>query len=280
VARVGPEAPGAPATPADPATLADPATPVGLVDPAGRVTAVDPGDMNRVAAATMGTAAVMALADLASQVVPVGTAAVMAPADLASQVVPVVRAGPAGMILAVPVGMILEDPGVRLRVPNPVVRVDPEGLGVQNPVRRGDLGNREATDLSLGQALLARARPVRMPMRLHLTAVRPVRMPTRLRRTAAGPVPMPALPHLTPADRRRDPTIQAVAACQEATRAVAPRAGATRAVAPRAEATRAVAARRAEATRRVAATDGGAELSRRADRKPVCLLTSLSYANL
>jgi hypothetical protein len=216
--------------------LEDPATPVGLVDPAGRVTVVDPGDMNRVAAAT------------------VGTAAAMAPADLASRAVRV------GMSPAVPVDMILVDPEGRLPAPNPVVRVDPV---VPNPVARVEPGNREATDLSLGRALLGPMgmRLVRMPMGRHLTAARPLLVTALLHLKAAGPVPMPALLHLTPADRRRDPT----------TRAVAIR---------RAEATRAVAIRRAEATRRAGATDSGAELSRRADRKPVCLLTNLSSAKL
>jgi hypothetical protein len=213
--------------------LEDPATPV---DPAGRVTVVDPGDMNRVAAATVGTAAAMAPADLASRAVPVD---------------PVVRVG---MTPADPVGMIPVAPEVRLRAPNPAVLVAPEvRLRAPSPVLRVEPGNREATDLSLGQALLGP-----MPMR---------RVPTPMRRhpTAAGPVPMRALLHLTPADRRRDPTTRAVATCQAATRAVATCPEATPAVAIRAEATRAVAIRRAEATRRAEASDGGAELSRRPD---------------
>jgi hypothetical protein len=246
---------------------------VGLVDPAGRVTVVDPGDMNRVAAATVGTAAAMAPADLASRAVPVGPVVRvgMTPEDPVGRV-GMIPVGPVGMTLAVPVGpvdMILVDPEGRLRAPNPVVRVDPERLVVPNPVARVEPGNRETTDLSLGQALLGRTptRLGRMPMRRHLTVARPLLMP--------------ALPHLTradrrtPVDRRRDPTTRAVAPRAGATRAVAPRAGATRAVG-----IRAVAIRRAEATRRVAATDGGAELSRRADRKPVCPLTNLSYAKL
>jgi hypothetical protein len=248
--------------PADPVARVTPVTPVvpvdlaarSPVDPAGPVTLVDPADMNRVVAATVGTAAVTAPADLASRAVPVG----------------MTREDPVGMTPedpVAPVGMILGDPEGRLRAPNPVVRVDPERLVVPNPVARVEPGNREATDLSLGRALLGRmpARPVRMPMLLHLTAARPVRMPMPLHLKAAGPVPKPAPPHLTPVDRRWDPTTQAVATCQEAARAEAPRA---------------VATRRAEATRRARATDGGAELSRRTDRKPVCLLTSLSYANL
>jgi hypothetical protein len=138
------------------------------------------------------------------------------------------------MILVGPVDMILVDPEGRLRAPNPVVRVDPERLVVPNPVARVGPGNREATDLSLGRALLDRMpmRRVRMPMGLHLTAARP-------------PL-MPALLHLTPAarrtrvDRRRDPTTRAVATCQEATPAEATL---------RAEATPAVAIRRAETRR-------------------------------
>jgi uncharacterized membrane protein YgcG len=217
------------------ATPVDPATPVGLVDPVGRVTVVDPGDMNRVVAATVGTAVAMAPV---GPVVRVGMILVvrvgMTPED---PEVPVVRVVRVGMILAVPVGMILVDtvgrlrapnqvvlvdPVGRLRPPNPVVLVDPERLVVPNPVARVEPGNREATDLSLGRALLGR-----MPMRLHLTAARPVLMPALLHL-------MPALLHLTPADRRTpvdrrwDPT--------------------TRAVAIRAEAARAVATRRAEAT--------------------------------
>jgi hypothetical protein len=167
----------------------------GRADPADRVTLVDPEDMNRVVAAT------------------VVTAAVMAPADLASRAVPVVRVGmiPAGP--EAPVGMILGDPG-GLRVPNPVVRVD---LASRAEMGRVDPGSREATDLSLGRALLGR-----MPMRPHLTVARPVRLPVALRLTVARQVPMPALLHLTQADRRTP-------------------------AARRAEATRAVAIRRAEA---------------------------------
>jgi hypothetical protein len=222
------------------------------VDPAGRVTVVDPGDMNRVAAATVDTAAAMGPADLASREVP----AVRVGMTLEDPVDPEV---PVGMIPADPVGpvdMILVDPEGRPRVPNPVVRVDPERLVVPNRVVRADPGSREATDLRMGRARLGRmpARLVRMPMLLHLAAAGPVRMPARLHLTAAGPVPMPAPPHLTPVDRRRDPTTQAVATCQEATPAEA-----TRAVA-----TRAVATRRAE-TRRAETTHGRAELSRRAD---------------
>jgi hypothetical protein len=217
--------------------------------------------MNRVAAATVGTAAAMAPADLASRAVPVvraGTTLVVpvVPVDmiLAGPVVPVV------MILVVPVvpvDMILVDPEGRLRAPNPVVRVDPERLVAPNPVARVEPENREATDLSLGRALLGRMpmRRVRMPMGRHPTVVRPVRMPALLHRTAAGPVPMPVPLHLTPADRRTavdprwDPTTRAVAACPEATRAVATRAAAIH----RAEAIRrAVATRRAEATREFA----------------------------
>src|SRR5271163_3497787 len=130
---------------------------------------------------------------------------------------------------AVPVGMILVDQEDRLRAPNPVVRVDPERLVVPNPVARVEPENREATDLSLGRALLGRMpmRRVRMPMGRHPTAARPVRTPMLLHPTAARPLLMPALLHLTradrrtPADRRRDPTTRAVATCQEAIRAVA-----------------------------------------------------------
>jgi hypothetical protein len=196
--------------------LVDPATPVGLADPAGRVTVVDPGDMNRVVAATVGTAVVMAPADLASRAVPVD---------------PVVRVGmtPVDPVdRAVQVGTILGDPAGRLRAPNPVVR---EGrLRAPNPVVRVDPGNREATDLSLARAVPVRmpALPVRMPTRLHLTAARRLPMPALLHLTAAGPVPMPALLHLTPADRRWDPTTRAVATCPEATRAVAIRRAETR----------------------------------------------------
>ncbi len=199
----------------------------GRADPAGRVTAVDPGDMNRVVAATVGTAA-------------------MAPAALVSQAGPVDPVGMTWWTRWIPVGMILGDPEGRLRAPNPVVRADPERLGVPNPVGRVDPGNREATDLSQGRELM-----VQTPMRLHLTVARPLLMPGLL--------------HPTPADRRRDLTTRAVATCQEA---------------PPAEAPRAVAIRRAEATHRAGATDGGAELYRRTDQKPVCLLTNLSYANL
>jgi hypothetical protein len=199
------------------------------VDPAGPVTLVDPGDMNRVVAATVGTAAVTARADLASRAVPVVRVG-MIPGDPED---PVVRVG---MIPAVPVGMILGDPEVRLRAPNPVVLGDP--------------GNQEATDLSLGRALLGRMpmRRVRMPMGRHPTAARPVRTPMLLHPKAAGPVPMQALLHLTPADRRRDPT------CQEAPRAVPTR---------RAEATRAVATRRAEATHKLSETASAQAVWRR-----------------
>jgi hypothetical protein len=213
----------------------------GRVDPAGRVTVADQGDMNRVVAATAGTAAVMAPADLASRAVPVVRvgmilAVPVGPVDMILAV-PVGLVVRVGMILAVPVGpvdMILVDPEGRQRAPNPVVRVDPERLVVPNPVARVGPGNREATDLSLGRALLGRMpmRRVRMPMGLHLTAARP-------------PL-MPALLHLTPAarrtrvDRRRDPTTRAVATCQEATPAEATL---------RAEATPAVAVRRAETRR-------------------------------
>ena len=252
VARVGPvdpATPGGPATPGDPVVRVDLAA-RGRADPAGRVTVVDPGDMNRVVAATAGTVAVMAPADLASRagrVVRVG-------------MIPVGRVGMTLVGPVGPVGMILGDPEGRLRAQNPVVRVDPERL-VPSPVARVEPGNREATDLSLGRVLLGRMpmRRVRMPMGRHPTAAGPVRTPVLLHLTAAGPVPMPAPPHLTPVDRRRDPTTQAVATCQEATPAEA-----TRAVATRAVATRAVATRRAE-TRRAETTHGRAELSRRAD---------------
>jgi hypothetical protein len=148
---------------------------------------------------------------------------------------------PLGMIPAVPVGMILGDPEVRLRAPNPVVL--------------GDQGNREATDLRLARALLGRMamRRVRMPMGRHPTAARPVRPPMLLHPKAAGPVPMQALLHLTPADRPRDPT------CQEAPRAEATR----RAEATPAEATRAVAARRAEATHKLSETASAQAVWRR-----------------
>jgi hypothetical protein len=211
------------------------------VDPTGPV---DPADMNRVVAATVGTAAVTARADLASRAVPVVRVGMipedpvdMIPRDPEDQV---------GMIPAVPVGMILGDPEDRLRAPNPVVRVDPERLVVANPVARVEPGNREATDLSLGRAHLGRmpARPVRMPMRLHLAAAGPVRMPMRLHLTAARPVPMPAPLHLTPVDRRRDPI----------TRAVATR---------RAEATPAEAPRRAEATHKLSETASAQAVWRR-----------------
>jgi hypothetical protein len=249
--------------PATPVRLEDPATPVGLVDPAGRVTVADTGDMNRVAAATVGTAVAMAPADLASRAVPVGPVdpvgrVGMILVDPVGPEVPedMIPVDPVGMILAVPVGpvdmilvdpvspvdMILVDPEGRLRAPNPVVRVDPERLAVPNPAARADPGNREATDLSLGRALLGR-----MPMRR-------VRMPMGPHPTAARPVLMPALLHLTPADRRtpvgrrRDPTTRAVATCPEATRAVATQEATRAAAIRRAEATRAEATHRAEAT--------------------------------
>jgi hypothetical protein len=222
------EDPGGPVTPVAPVVQVDLAARA-RADPAGQVTVVDPGDMNRVVAAT------------------VGTAAVMAPADLASQVGPAVRVDmilegpvdPVGMTLADRVAMILGDPEGRLRAPNLVGPVgmilgDPEGrLRAPNLVVRADPASREATDLSLGRALLGRTptRLGRMPMRRHLTVARPLLMP--------------AFPHLTPVDRRRDLTTRAVATCQEATRVGAPRQEATQA-----EATQAVALRRAEATRR------------------------------
>jgi hypothetical protein len=196
------------------------------------VTVVDPGDMNRVVAAT------------------VGTALVMAPADLASRAVPVDPVGRVDMTPEDPVGpvdMILVDPVGRLRAPNPVVRVDPERLVVPNRV---EPGNREATDLSLGRALLGRmpmrlgrmpARLVRMPMGRHPTAARPVRTPMLLHPTRAD--------RRTPADHRRDPTTRAVATCQVATRAEATRA--TR----RAEAILRAETRRAEATHPADPTD-------------------------
>ena len=225
MARVDPEGP---ATPVGPVVRVDlvARNPVDPVDPAGRVTVVDLGDMNRVAAATVDTAAAMDPADLASREVP----AVRVGMTLEDPVDPEV---PVGMNPADPVGpvdMILVDPAGRPWVPNPVVRVDPERLVVPNRV---DPGSREATDLRMVRAPLGRipARPVRMPMLLHLAAARLVRMPMLLHLTAAGPVPMPAPPHLTPVDRRRDPTTQAVATCQEATPAEATRAVATRAVA-------------------------------------------------
>jgi hypothetical protein len=224
VARVGPEAPVGPVTPVVPVDLAARSP----VDPAGPVTLADQGDMNRMVAATAGTAAVMAPADLASRAVPVVRvgmilAVPVGPVDM-TLAVPVGLVVRVGMILAVPVGpvdMILVDPEGRLRAPNPVVRVDPERLVVPNPVARVEPGNREATDLSLGRALLGR-----MPMRR-------VRMPMGRHPTAARPPLMPAL-HLTPAarrtrvDRRRDPTTRAVATCQEATPAVAIRRAETR----------------------------------------------------
>jgi hypothetical protein len=216
------------------------------VDPTGPV---DPADMNRVVAATVGTAAVTARADLASRAVPVVRVG-MIPADPVDMI-PGDPEDPVGMIPAVPVGMILGDPEVRLRAPNPVVRVDPEvRLQAPNPVVLGDPGNREATDLSLGRALLGRMpmRRVRMPMGRHPTAARPVRPPMLLHPKAAGPVPMQALLHLTPVDRRRDPTRQE-----------APRAVPTR----RAEATRAEAARRAEATHRLSETASAQAVWRR-----------------
>ena len=249
-----------PAGPATPVGRADPATPVGRADPAGRVTVVDTGDMNRVAAATVGTAAAMAPADLASRAVPVDPVGMtlvdpvgMTPGD------PVGPAGmtlanpevPVGMIPADPVGpagMILGDPEDRLRAPNPVVRVDPERLVVRNPVVQADPGSREATDLTMGRAPRGR-----MP-------VRPVRTPTRLHLTAARRLPMPARLRLAPADRRTavdprwDPTTRAVAPCREATRAAAIR---------RAEATLAAAIRRAAATLAAEATPS-------AERNRIC----------
>jgi hypothetical protein len=175
--------------------------------------------MNPVVAATAGTAAVMAPADLASRAVRVG-------------MIPVV---PVGMILGDPVGpvgMILGDPEGRLRAQNPVVRVDPERL-VPSPVARVEPGNREATDLSLGRVLLGRMpmRRVRMPMGRHPTAAGPVRTPVLLHLTAAD--------RRTPVDRRRDQTTRAAVTCPEATRAAVTRVAATRAAATlRAEATR------------------------------------------
>jgi hypothetical protein len=160
--------------------------------------------MNRVVAATAGTAAVMATAALVSQAVPADPVGMI----LMDPVVPM------GMILmdpVVPMGMILVDPVV----PMGMSPGDPERLGVPNPVGRVDPGNREATDPSLGRELMVLA-----PMRLHLTVARPL--------------PMPALLRPTPADRRQHLTTRAVATCQEA-----PPAEATRAVAVRrAEATR------------------------------------------
>jgi hypothetical protein len=114
--------------------------------------------MNRVVAATAGTAAVMATAALVSQAVP---------------------ADPAGMILmdpVVPMGTILVDP----EVPMGMSPGDPERLGVPNPVGRVDPGNREATGLSLGRELMVQA-----PMRLHLTVARPLLMPALLHPTPA-----------------------------------------------------------------------------------------------
>jgi hypothetical protein len=215
---VGPETPVTPVVPVDLAARSP-------VDPAGPVTLVDPGDMNRVVAATVGTAAVTAPADLASRAVPVVRVGMipedpvdMIPGDPVGLVVRVgmILGDPVGLVVRV--GMILGDPEGRLRAPNPVVRVDPERLVVTNPVARVEPGNREATDLSLGRALPVRMpmRRVRMPMRLHLTAARPPLMPALLHLTAARRLPMPALLHLTPADRRRDPTTRAVATCQEA----------------------------------------------------------------
>lgn len=192
----------------------------GRADPAGRVTVVDPGDMNRVVAATVGTAAVMAPADLGSQVVPVDRVGM----------IPVGPAVPVDMIPVDPVGlvdMIPVDPAGRLRAPNPVVRVDPERL-VPSPVARVEPGNREATDLSLGRVLLGRMpmRRVRMPMGRHPTAAGPVRTPVLLHLTAAD--------RRTPVDRRRDQTTRAAVTCPEATRVAVTRAAATL----RAEATR------------------------------------------
>ena len=232
-ARVGPvdpATPGGPVTPGDPVVRVDLAA-RGRADPAGRVTVVDPGDMNRVVAATAGTVAVMAPADLASRAVRVG----MIPAA------PVGPVGPVGMILGDPegpVGMILGDPEGRLRAQNPVVRVDPERL-VPSPVARVEPGNREATDLSLGRVLLGRMpmRRVRMPMGRHPTAAGPVRTPVLLHLTAAD--------RRTPVDRRRDQTTRAAVTCPEATRAAVTRVAVTRVAA-----TRAAATLRAEATRK------------------------------
>jgi hypothetical protein len=240
-ARVGPvdpATPGGPATPGDPVDLAA----RGRVDPAGRVTVVDPGDMNRVVAATAGTAAVMAPADLASRAVPV-VRVVMIPAVPVGPVGMTLEdpVGPVGMTLedpVGPVGMILGDPEGRLRAQNPVVRVDPERL-VPSPVARVEPGNREATDLSLGRVLLGRMpmRRVRMRMGRHPTAAGPVRTPVLLHLTAAD--------RRTPVDRRRDQTTRAAVTCPEATRAAVTRVAATRVAA-----TRAAATLRAEATRK------------------------------
>ena len=98
------------------------------------MTVVDPGDMNRVVAATAGTAAAMAPAALVSQAVPVGPAV------------------PAGMSLG-PGGPGGHDPGGPGGPDGHRARVDPERLGVPNPVGRVDPGNREATGLSLGREL-------------------------------------------------------------------------------------------------------------------------------
>jgi hypothetical protein len=233
-ARVGPvdpATPGGPATPGDPVVRVDLAA-RGRVDPAGRVPVVDPGDMNRVVAATAGTAAVMAPADLASRAVPVVRVG-MIPAVPVGPVGITLEdpVGPVGMTLedpVGPVGMILGDPEGRLRAQNPVVRVDPERL-VPSPVARVEPGNREATDLSLGRVLLGRMpmRRVRMRMGRHPTAAGPVRTPVLLHLTAAD--------RRTPVDRRRDQTTRAAVTCPEATRVAA---------------TRAVAIRRAEATRK------------------------------
>jgi hypothetical protein len=214
-ARVGPVDP---ATPGDPVVRVDLAA-RGRADPAGRVTVVDPGDMNRVVAATAGTVAVMAPADLASRVGRVG-------------MIPVVRVGMTLVGPVGPVGMILGDPEGRLRAQNPVVRVDPERL-VPSPVARVEPGNREATDLSLGRVLLGRMpmRRVRMRMGRHPTAAGPVRTPVLLHLTAAD--------RRTPVDRRRDQTTRAAVTCREATRAAVTRVAATRVAATlRAEATR------------------------------------------
>jgi hypothetical protein len=139
-ARAGPVAPVAPEDPVDPVVRVGPAA-QDRADLAARVTLVDPADMNRVVAATVGTA----------------PAAVMAPADLASRAVPVVRVGmiledQVGMIPEDPEGTILGDPGC-LGVPNPVVRVDPASRA---ELARVGPGSREATDLSLGRARLGR----------------------------------------------------------------------------------------------------------------------------
>ncbi len=184
----GPGGPGG-ATPATPVVRVDLAA-RGRADPAGRVTVVDPGDMNRVVAATAGTVAVMAPADRA---VPVGQVGM----------IPVVRVGMTLEDPVGPVGMIQGDPEGRLRAQNPAVRVDPERLVVPNPVARVEPGNREATDLSLGRVLLGRMpmRRVRMSMGRHPTAAGPVRTPVLLHLAAAD--------RRTPVDRRRDRTTRA-----------------------------------------------------------------------